>query len=468
MRQHEWARAYREANSWRRNYGSAGVPVPLVAASPEMIAVCELLDDLLRGTTRYALIHGPQGSGKSSIISAAQAACADAEVEYQQVFADNYIDFIKRLAAEPTDAVVLIDDCDRLPASTFRRLVEQRGRCGGGMLMTTAKVTSEISILFSGEQDSYIRIPPIHDRPDDLLLLGSLMWERLAGIDNDLAASCDDTAIEAFLGGAYPNGAWSLEDALNQIYALVDDSAPTSTRIGYYDLGPVFLRQARDALSTPLIEPTKAILVVEGETDVTYLRLAATLAAQQKGWQLLDGLDVRPAGTGREGGGIAVVQHVSELSRDGISALGLFDYDTPGRSAFEAAGHQGLERLLLPTHFDPLHRDAVEARVEIEDLLPVEIIARFYSSHTSLSPEEKHWRLGNWRIVPRGADKHTLAAWVSEVACYEDMTRLIYVLGQVRQRLKLPCPQDVAAKSHLAKLTHGSPSDWLNDILLRL
>lgn len=462
MRQHEWALAYREASSWRRNYGSGGVPVPLVAASPEMREVCGLLDDLLAGKTRYALIHGPQGSGKSSIISAAQAACADAGVEYQQVFADDYRGFMTHLAAKPTDAVVLIDDCAHLPGATFRRLVELRSRCRHGILMTTTKVASEISTLFDGEQDFYIQVPPIQDRPDDLLLLGSLMWERVAGIENDLATSCDDTAVEAFLGGIYPHGAWSLEEALNQVYALFEDGSPAPTQISYHDLAPIFMRQARDALPMPSIEPTKAILVVEGETDVVYLRHAAMLAERKNGWQLLDGLDVQPAGAGREGGGIAVVQYVAELRRDGISALGLFDYDTSGRDAFDAAGRQSLERLLLPMHFDPLHRDAIEARVEIEDLLPVDMVARFYATHESLSPEEKHWRLGAWRIVPRGADKHVLATWVSEVATFEDIERFIYVLGQVRGRLKLPCPEGVLAKSELTRLAHRLPSEWLN------
>src|SRR5262249_10149162 len=157
---------------------------------------------------------------------------------------------------------------------------------------------------------------------------------------------------------------------LNQVYVLFEDDALAPTRISYHHLAPIFMRQAREALPTPHIEPTKAILVVEGETDVIYLRHAATLAERKKGWQLLDGLDVQPAGGGREGGGIAVVQHVAELCRDRISALCLFDYDTSGRDAFDAAGRQNLERLLLPMHFDPLHRDAVEARVEIEDLLP--------------------------------------------------------------------------------------------------
>jgi hypothetical protein len=201
---------------------------------------------------------------------------------------------------------------------------------------------------------------------------------------------------------------------------------------------------------------------VEGETDAIYLRHAAMLAERENGWQLLDGLDVQPAGAGREGGGIAVVQYVAELRRDGISALALFDYDKSGRDAFDAAGRQSLERLLLPMHFDPLHRDAMEARVEIEDLLPVDMVARFYAAHDSLSPEEKHWRLGSWRIVPHGADKHTLATWVSEVASFEDIERFIYILGQVRHRLKLPCPEGVLAKSELTRLAHKSPSEWLN------
>jgi hypothetical protein len=462
MRRHEWALAYREPSGWRRNYGSGGVPVPLVAASPEMRKVCGLLDDVLGGEARYALIQGPQGSGKSSVISAAQAACADAKVPYLQVFSNDYGSFMSRLAAEPTDAVILIDDCARLPPVTFRKLVETRGRCRSGILMTTAKVTSEISTLFIGEQDLYIKIPSIQDRPDDLLLIGSLMWERLAGTENDLATSCDDIAVDAFLNGIYPNGAWSLEKTLNQVYELVGDGAPAPTRISYYDLTAIFMRQARDAFPTPSVEPTKAVLVVEGETDVTYLRHAATLAERKNSWQLLDGLDVQPAGTGREGGGGAAVERVAELRREGISALGLFDYDKPGREAFDAAGRQKQERLLFPWHFDPLHRDAAEARVEIEDLLPVEMMAQFYATHESLSPEEKHWRRGDWRIVPLGVDKDTLATWVCEVADFEDMERFIYVLVQVRQKLKLPCPAGTLAKSELARLAHRSPSDWLN------
>jgi hypothetical protein len=252
-----------------------------------------------------------------------------------------------------------------------------------------------------------------------------------------------------------------LEETLNQVYALLED-APAPTRISYYDLAPIFMRQARDALPTPSVEPTKAVLVVEGETDVIYLRHAAMLAEKKNGWQLLDGLDVQSAGAGREGGGIAAVERVAELRRDGISVLGLFDYDTSGRDAFEAAGRQRLERLLLPMQFDPLHRDPVEARVEIEDLLPVDMLARFYSTHESLSPEEKHWRRGNWRIVPLGADKDTLVNWVGEVAGFEDMERFIYVLAQVRQKLKLRCPDGVMAKSELARLARRSPSEWLN------
>lgn len=462
MRQHEWTLAYREPNSWRRDYGTGGVPVPLVAASPEMREVCGLLDDLLAGKPRYALIHGPLGCGKSSVISAAQAACADSDVEYQQVFPDDYSRFLTRLAAGPTDALILIDDCAQLPTATFRRIVELRGRCQRGMLMTTTKVGSEISTLFDGEQDFYVRLPPIQDRPDDLLLLGSLMWERLAENENDLATFCDDFAIEAFLEAVYPNGAWSLEEALSQVYLLFEGGAASSAQISYHDLAPIFMRQAREALPMPRIEPTKAILVVEGETDVIYLRLAAALAEKKNEWQLLDGLEIQPAGVGREGGGTAVVDYVAQLRRDGISALGLFDYDTSGRNAFDAAGRQKLERLLLPAHFDPLHRDAVEARVEIEDLLPVDLVVRFYTLHESLSPEEKHWRLGNWRIVPRGEDKHTLASWVVQVASFEDVERFVYILGQVRHKLKLPCPESVLAKSELARLGHGSPSQWVS------
>ena len=368
------------------------------------------------------------------------------------------------LSRGSVDAAVLIDDTDRLPPSTLRRIVELRGKCRYGMLLTAARVPIDTSILLSGENDRYILLPSIQDRPNDLLLIASLMWERLAGPDSDLASSCDESAVEAFLEGIYPNGAWSLEKILGAVFQLLDNRGAivfgdVRERIFYYDLAPLLMRLARETFTSPPVAPTRAVLVVEGETDEAYIRHAADVAQERNGWQLLDGLDVRPAGSGRGGGGNEVVQRVLEFGRDGVAALGLFDCDGPGRDAFDLARKQQLERLLLPFQFDPLQRDAENARVEIEDLLPVEILTRFYAEHQEMHPEEKHWRLGRWRIVPRGKDKEALAAWVIRVASYDDMERVVYILTQVRNKLRLPCPEETRNRVWLSRLANRPCED---------
>jgi hypothetical protein len=435
--------------------------VALVATSVEMRQICGLLDDMAQSRPRYLLIQGPQGSGKSSIISAAQAMLAEVGFNYFQLLpGDDIASVMAKLARDSVDGAVLIDDCDKIAASTLRKLVELRGRCSRGLLLTASRVPVDTSILLSRPHDSYIPLPSIEQRPDDLLLLASLMWERLGTHADDLASCCDESAVEALLDGIYPRGAWSLEQILAAIHELVDSSGSqlaehSLPRISYHDLSPIFMRHVRESMPSAPVVPTNAVVVVEGDTDERYLRCAAHLAKVRHGWNLLEGLDIRSAGVGRGGGGSVVVERLLELQRDGIAAVGLFDYDGPGRGAFDMAGRHKLGRLLLPVTFDSLQRNPEIAAVEIEDLLPVSLLAAFYSQHREMQPEERHWRLGRWRIVPKGIDKDALATWVSMAATYEDVERLVYVLSLIRDRLSLPCPAVLRSKSWVVSLSPG-------------
>jgi hypothetical protein len=466
MRQADWTLTYRETQSWRREYGISGVPVPLVALSVEMRQISELLDDISSGHPYYLMVQGPQGSGKSTIISAAQAALADAGLQYTQVLpTGGYQDFMTALPKRSLDAVVLIDDADRLPRPTLRRLVELRTRCQSGMLLTAARVPIDTSILLSNEADSYILLPSVQDRPNDLLMIASLMWERLAGPDGDLASSCDESALQALLEGVYPRGAWSLEKVLGEVFHLLDNReaivfGKVRERISYYDVAPSLMRLARETFVSSPVAPTSAVLVVEGDTDEIYMRHSAELARERNGWELLKGLDVLSAGPGRGGGGGEVVQRALELRHEGVAAVGLFDYDRPGRDAFDMARRQQLGRLLLPREFDPLLRDSESACVEIEDLLPVEILARYYLEHEEMYPEEKHWRLGRLRIVPKGEDKEALATWITQVASYDDMERMVYVLVMVRDMLKLPCPEETRNQTWTSELARRTSYEF--------
>lgn len=72
--------------------------------------------------------------------------------------------------------------------------------------------------------------------------------------------------------------------------------------------------------------------------------------------------------------------------------------------------------------------------VELEDLLPIGAMVRFYDANLDLSPEEVRWRAGAWRIVPKGPDKEVLASWAAQFLDVSGCERLIYVLCMVRKR----------------------------------
>ncbi|MFC7276051.1 hypothetical protein ACFQS1_18820 [Paractinoplanes rhizophilus] len=425
-----------------------------MAASTELAQACDLINDLGRGDSRSVLVQTPTGGGKSTLIAAALAAFAEWEVPYEQIQADQPVGLVmKQLSLGKLDAIVVVDDCDKLQASTLHQLVANRRKCRG-IFLTATKVGSETSSALDGEYDHYLRVPHLDRRPDDLLLVAAMIWSRMSM--PPLADACDESFTEVVLQGTYARGAWSIEAILTSMAELLETSGDLAgghfnRKITSGDFMPHLLRLFREQTEQSAVAPTDAILVVEGETDEMYLRRAAELATEEQGWTLLDGLQIESP-TGRTGGGSAVVDRLLDLRRDGIAGIGLFDRDPPGSAAMDIARKHDLKRYQLLPKFDPLDRGDEGALVEIEDLLPVELLSRYYQERPDLSAEERHWRLGRWRIVPLGKDKGDLAAWVCSVATYADLERYVYLLVVVRQKLGLPCPTELPDKPWLSRL----------------
>ena len=173
-----------------------------------------------------------------------------------------------------------------------------------------------------------------------------------------------------------------------------------------------------------------------------YIKYAAALAEGSRSWDLKWPRIFQAAAAARGGGGEAVTARLIGMREGGIAGIGVYDNDAPGRRAAKLARERGLSCLLLPEGLDLLRRRGEQAAVEIEDLLPVDILMRFYEQHSEFIPEERHWRSGYWRLVPAGRDKQVLAQWVSTVATVDDMDAVLYVLCAVRSQLGLPIPSD--------------------------
>ncbi|MEU4620306.1 hypothetical protein AB0G04_10065 [Actinoplanes sp. NPDC023801] len=456
MRQTEWAQRYREPGTWRREFGPETAPVPVVAASPELVEACGLIDDLIRGDPRFVLVQAPCGSGKSTLIAAALAAFDEDEVAYEQIQIGHDHDpgpLMKRLSTGNCDAIIVVDNCDDLTPATLQKLVKERAKCRG-LLLTATKVKAEITSLLDGEHDRYLRVPHLQERPVDLLMVTAMIWEEQVG--PPLAEACDESATEAILGGPYARGAWSIEAILTGVADLLQISGDLADgrlqrKMTSGDLLPHVLQHVREQITPTVVAPTDAVVVVEGETDAIYLEAAAAVALTDREWRLLDGLRIESP-PGRSGGGDAVVYRLLNLHQDGVSGLGLFDRDSSGDAAYRLAGQHKdkIRRYLLPARFDPLKRDEQSAILEIEDLLPVELLERYYREHPDRTAEERHWRKGRWRIVPLGEDKGELAEWVRCVATFADLERFMWLLAQIRQELKLPVPPTMADKAWIA------------------
>ncbi|HTJ71608.1 MAG TPA: hypothetical protein VL551_28975 [Actinospica sp.] len=443
MKRAAWQQRYAEVGTWRREYGPNSVPVKVVAASPEMREICNLIEKIRDGEAHTVLVQAPSGGGKSTVVSAAIAEFAENAIEYRLLApGDDYGPTMLELARNSVNATIIIDNCDVLDPTLLRKILEKRRNCNG-LLLTAAKVPKTLTTLLSEAMDHYVVLPRLEERPEDLLLIASILWEDLAS--GDLAVLCDDSAVEVLLGGPHATGAWSLQRvllAIVELRASADDilDDQVDERISFGDITPVLLQMYKESLPSSTIGPADAVLVVEGDTDERYLLHAAKLAADHLGWDLLDGLSVQAAAPGRSGGATEVGRRLLQLSNEGTSALGLFDYDPPGSGAHDSAKHNKLQVMRIPAEFDALSRDNESAVVEAEDLLPSELLRRYYERHEDQSPEEWHWRLDYLRIVPHGAQKGDIADWVCSVSCYEDMERFVYLLVDARKRLRLPCP----------------------------
>jgi hypothetical protein len=405
----------------------------------------------------YVLLQGGQGTGKSICIAAADAALSDAQVDHvvldprQAAMVSHLFTTIGRTGKGP---VVLVDDCDRF-ASTLSTLFEKRSSLAG-LIATTAEVGSGITQQLTGLADSYIRLPHIQQRPAALLLMASLMWQDLVGSDSHISEACDDSAVAALIRGPLPEGAWSLNEVLrllmDQLVSAGDLAEGRINRnITGADISSAILEHAASRFSPVLPEPRPMQVVLEGDTDVIYTRRAADLVKIARDWDLLSGLELQAAASGRGGGAEAVTARLLGLRESGITAVGIYDNDAPGRRAVKLARERGLHWLLLPENLDPLRRRGDQLAVEIEDLLPVDLLMRFYEQHSDLLPEERHWRNGYWRIVPSGRDKDTLARWVCDAATTEDMDAFVYLLCAVRSQVGLPVPSEAMSLRDLER-----------------
>lgn len=208
---------------------------------------------------------------------------------------------------------------------------------------------------------------------------------------------------------------------------------------------------------------------VEGDTDVNILAVTAELGGALYGMDLKGGLDIRPLGSDREGGTLHIPEIVAQHNANKNRDLFLLDNDEAGRQAEKKLKVLNQSVKLLPKEFlrkQPSTDSSLE--IEIEDLVSLDCLDRFYTGHPELTPEYEGLYYKDppiRRLVVNGTDKDRLVEWLKENAKFEDMERVVYLLCELRHHFGLAGPKSSsemsAWRNEICQLGHHSSSSGL-------
>jgi hypothetical protein len=444
----DWRDLVAHTENWKREFGPPESPVVVAAIAPQTVAVCDALRDLFAGRRRRIFVVGPAGSGKSVFLAALIAEAEERGIPITTVPAGNNPTDLPLKLARGKVKLLGVYALDRLSQSIRSAIIDNRAMINMGLFAAAEQLSAVTLASLTEDDDVVVVIPPLEERGADVLVLAQLLWPSVCGAESDLLANCLDGAVDNLCRGPYAEGAASLRVTLEQ---LADALIASGDLVGgefrrcveAQDVNHAVLAAIRARIPASFSASVSAVVIVEGSTDLTYLTRAAQLAEAELGWRLLDGCDIRSAGEGRSGGAKAVWLRLLELVGNSVECVGLFDNDDVGRKESNSGKNLGLQVELLPAGFDRLNLAPDQRTVEVEDLLTIELLDRFYDQHADLEPEEIRWRAGGlWRVVPRGEDKECLANWAAEQMQLKDCSRLLYVLCVVRKRLGLPIPRE--------------------------
>ena len=337
MRQQDWDELFDRDTEWLRLFGT-DVPVRVAAADPQTRRLCDIVDGLAQGKPSFTLIQGGRGSGKSTLAAAAEAAFIRAGLDHVVLDArrpETHHDIFRALNRDGTRPIVLMDDSETA-ASSVRSLLDKRALLSG-LFITASSIGSDIAQKFSGEDCYYVSLPHLQLRASTLLLIASLTWQELLGSDARLSSACDESAVMALMRGPFVTGAWMLREVLSavveQLIAERCAEGLLRRRLTNVDIASALTARMATNFSPASPQPDAIAVIVEGDTDVVYLRRAGELALQERNWDLLDGLSLQAAGAGRTGGGEAVTARLLAITDGGAGAVGIYDNDAPGRRA---------------------------------------------------------------------------------------------------------------------------------------
>lgn len=186
-------------------------------------------------------------------------------------------------------------------------------------------------------------------------------------------------------------------------------------------LAPVLLEEVAE---TDLPDPCKAILLVEGGTDVTYLRTAVERCGRP---ELLADLHL----VAGEGAKHAAVQAILWRQRGVAPVLGLFDADVHGKSAKELLTRDfKFQGPHVKTYAQWAGKRVDNA--EAEQLLPESLFERFFDLVGEQAMGSKRRAGEGWAYDIDARYKADFASYVEQEATADDLAKFVEALEELR------------------------------------
>ena len=440
----------RRPSEWQHLFGPDSSPVVVAGLSEPICRLVHALRALGKADgSKCVIVEGSDGCGKSLAAAAFQAACQKDGLATVLVNEGTERGSVMENLAD-ADALI-VDNLDTLSAGLRKALYECRHRTPSGTLLTTSRMSPVERQLVTGDDDHH-PIGRWEERSADVLIIASLAWDDL-GLSPSLLEICGNDGAKAFGHAPWSRGAHSIRRVVSLVAEALElegyfERPPR--RIGAADVLEAVVAVIRE--EAPPEEEDAIHIIVEGSTDVTYFETAARLAQEQWGVDLLAGFRVSPPGEDREGGAEKAVREMLLLDARGVPAVALFDDDEPGRSAAKSVREFSNQKVhVLPAEFDPLKNPNGSGKTEIEDLVALPLMERFYAENSEFQPEERTVRGELTRVVVAGTDKEAAADWIADHASFEDLQRIVYVVCMLRDSIGLPLPAACPPLAHWIK-----------------
>lgn len=416
--------------------------MPLVSWTPELTTVHNEIGRILAGEQRRIVVKGPPGVGRTYLTAVLASELRSREDSPTSLIARTLTpDQFRDVSIGKFDVVVADDYLDN--ARGLDRSLSNL-RDGVSWFLTAAEGAH--SLL--EEESVVLRLPSLEavDKSDAVEFLATFfLAQYIEGLDWAHPEEEVEHVFDRPARDLLPALTWSTNLAMVAEFARslavdlemkgVSEGGLLSRPITSEEVAELY-KETRRRLSIPPVVGPRPTVVVEGESDKVWLEGAAALHEREGGDDLLSGISITVANGAPE----VVPMVLKIILTEGVAALALLDGDSPAEKYSKAgeALRAPVVRVPRPRYLPP---SPYGDDPEIEDLVQVELLARFYENHPDVCPETEVHHMGKLARLAPHREKVRVANWCVERASADEIEGLIDLLQKIRRSLFSSSPR---------------------------